>query len=77
MSLDGLCCCTRRSSPQFLDPLLLTLEVFRETRRRVAFLTAAKSMKRKAVGFFARQMDSSKYLVPSRLLVDSVFAKYL
>ncbi|KAG9318451.1 glycerol-3-phosphate O-acyltransferase [Chiua virens] len=43
---------------QFLDPLLLSLEVFRETHRRVAFLTAAKSMKRKAVGFFARQMDS-------------------
>lgn len=37
--------------------------MFRETRRRVAFLTAAKSMKRKAVGFFARQMDSSKHLV--------------
>ncbi|KAG8217488.1 glycerol-3-phosphate O-acyltransferase [Butyriboletus roseoflavus] len=43
---------------QFLDPLLLTLEVFREAHRRVAFLTAAKSLKRKAVGFFARQMDS-------------------
>jgi len=43
---------------QFLDPLLLSLEVFRETGRRVAFLTAAKSLKRKAVGFFARQMDS-------------------
>jgi len=43
---------------QFLDPLLMSLEVLRETGRRVAFLTAAKSMKRKAVGFFARQMDS-------------------
>ncbi|KAF8136325.1 glycerol-3-phosphate O-acyltransferase, partial [Boletus edulis] len=43
---------------QFLDPLLMSLEVFRETRRRVAFLTAAKSIKRKAVGFFIRQMDS-------------------
>ena len=39
----------------------MCLEVFRETRRRVAFLTAAKSLKRKAVGFFARQMDSSKH----------------
>lgn len=37
--------------------------MFRETSRRVAFLTAAKSLKRKAVGFFARQMDSSRYLV--------------
>ncbi|KAH7889725.1 glycerol-3-phosphate O-acyltransferase [Phlebopus sp. FC_14] len=43
---------------QFLDPLLLSLEVYRETHRRVSFLTAAKSMKRKTVGFFARQMDS-------------------
>ena len=49
---------------QFLDPLLLSLEVFRETRRRVAFLIAAKSMKRQAVGFFASQMDSSEYLIP-------------
>lgn len=46
---------------QFLDPLLLTLEVYRETHRHVQFLTAAKSMERKAVGFFARLMDSSTY----------------
>lgn len=45
-------------SNQFLDPLLLTLEVYRETHRHVQFLTAAKSMDRKAVGFFARLMDS-------------------
>ncbi|KAG5654531.1 hypothetical protein H0H81_001172 [Sphagnurus paluster] len=43
---------------QFLDPLLLSLEVYRETNRHVQFLTAAKSMERKAVGFFARLMDS-------------------
>lgn len=43
---------------QFLDPLLLSLEVYRETHRHVQFLTAAKSLKRKAVGFFARLMDS-------------------
>ncbi|KAI6030179.1 hypothetical protein EDC04DRAFT_2869019 [Pisolithus marmoratus] len=43
---------------QFLDGLLLSLEVYRETRRRVQFLTAAKSLKRKAVGFLARQMDN-------------------
>ncbi|KAG6890723.1 hypothetical protein C0995_005096 [Termitomyces sp. Mi166 len=43
---------------QFLDPLLLALEVYKETRRHVQFLTAAKSMERKAVGFFARLMDS-------------------
>ncbi|TCD69724.1 hypothetical protein EIP91_006491 [Steccherinum ochraceum] len=43
---------------QFLDPLLLALEVHRETRRRVQTLIAAKSMKRKAVGFFAGLMAS-------------------
>ncbi|KAF8636629.1 hypothetical protein AX17_003438 [Amanita inopinata Kibby_2008] len=43
---------------QFLDPLLLSVEVYRETHRHVQFLAAAKSMKRKAVGFFARLMDS-------------------
>lgn len=43
---------------QFLDPLLLTLQVHRETRRRTQFLIAAKSMKRKAVGFFAGLMSS-------------------
>ncbi|CAL1704813.1 unnamed protein product [Somion occarium] len=42
----------------FLDPLLLALEVNRETRRKVQFLIAAKSMKRKAVGFFASMMSS-------------------
>ena len=46
---------------QFLDPLLLGLEVYKETKRRVRFLAAAKSMRRKAVGFFARLMDSSAY----------------
>ena len=44
---------------QFLDPLLLALQVHRETRRKVQFLIAAKSMKRKAVGFFASLMGSS------------------
>ncbi|KAG6850236.1 hypothetical protein H0H93_016083 [Arthromyces matolae] len=43
---------------QFLDPLLLALEVYKETRRHVQFLAAAKSMERKAVGFFARLMGS-------------------
>ncbi len=50
---------TLYSSIQFLDPLLLSLEVYRETHRNVQFLTAAKSMSRKWVGFFARLMDSS------------------
>ncbi|KAI0302000.1 glycerol-3-phosphate O-acyltransferase [Russula brevipes] len=40
--------------PRFLDPVLLAMEVYRETRRRVSFLIAAKSMTRKAIGFFAR-----------------------
>ncbi|KAH9842807.1 glycerol-3-phosphate O-acyltransferase [Rhodofomes roseus] len=43
---------------QFLDPLLLSLQVHRETRRKVQFLIAAKSMKRKVIGFFARMMAS-------------------
>ncbi|EEB93358.1 hypothetical protein MPER_07994, partial [Moniliophthora perniciosa FA553] len=43
---------------QFLDPLLLSLQVHKETGRHVQFLTAAASMKRKAVGFFSRLMDS-------------------
>ncbi|PBK84700.1 hypothetical protein ARMGADRAFT_1132289 [Armillaria gallica] len=41
-------------SNQFLDPLLLSLEVYKETHRHVQFLMAAKSKKRKAVGFFMR-----------------------
>ncbi|KAF8921337.1 glycerol-3-phosphate O-acyltransferase [Mucidula mucida] len=43
---------------QFLDPLLLSLEVYKESHRHVQFLTAAKSMRRKAVGFFSRLMES-------------------
>ncbi|KAF8628468.1 hypothetical protein AX15_003980 [Amanita polypyramis BW_CC] len=43
---------------QFLDPLLLSLEVYRETHRHVHFLAAAHSMKRKWIGFFIRMMDS-------------------
>ncbi|EAU88568.2 glycerol-3-phosphate O-acyltransferase [Coprinopsis cinerea okayama7 len=43
---------------QFLDPLLLSLEVWRETHRSVQFLAAAKSMKRKDVGFFIKMMNS-------------------
>ncbi|KAJ6502580.1 glycerol-3-phosphate O-acyltransferase [Mycena sanguinolenta] len=45
-------------SNQFLDPLLLSQEVLRETGRHVHFLAAAKSMERKAVGFFIRLMQS-------------------
>lgn len=55
---------------QFLDPLILSLEVYRETRRKVRFLTAAKSMDRKAIGFFARMMDS----IPVARAADSATA---
>ena len=48
---------------QFLDPLLLAREVHRETGRKVQTLIAAKSMKRKAVGFFAGLMSSSEPLL--------------
>ncbi|KAG8824229.1 hypothetical protein FRC19_002174 [Serendipita sp. 401] len=44
---------------QFLDPLLLMSEAHRDARRRVSFLIAAKSMKRKAIGLFASLMSSS------------------
>ncbi|KAG8968616.1 hypothetical protein FRC03_006737 [Tulasnella sp. 419] len=43
---------------QFLDPVLVASEAFREAHRRPAFLIAAKSMKRAAVGTFARLMSS-------------------
>ncbi|KZS89886.1 glycerol-3-phosphate O-acyltransferase [Sistotremastrum niveocremeum HHB9708] len=43
---------------QFLDPLLLMSETFRETRRRVRCLVAAKSLKRKSVGTFISLMGS-------------------
>jgi hypothetical protein len=48
---------------QFLDPILLSSEVHRETHRRVQFLTAAKSMHRKFIGFFARLMGSSEHIL--------------
>ncbi|KAJ7343517.1 glycerol-3-phosphate O-acyltransferase, partial [Mycena albidolilacea] len=57
-------------SNQFLDPLLLSLEVTRETGRRVQFLAAAKSMERKAVGFFIRLMNS----IPVSRAADSATA---
>ncbi|KZV88840.1 hypothetical protein EXIGLDRAFT_678483 [Exidia glandulosa HHB12029] len=43
---------------QFLDPLLLMSEVYREAHRRVQFLTAAKSMKDPLIGPFTRLMQS-------------------
>ncbi|KAI0831214.1 glycerol-3-phosphate O-acyltransferase [Trametes gibbosa] len=43
---------------QFLDPLLLYQQVHKETGRHVRSLIAAKSMKRKVVGFFAGLMAS-------------------
>ncbi|KAG8908510.1 hypothetical protein FRB99_005870 [Tulasnella sp. 403] len=43
---------------QFLDPILLASEAFREAHRRPAFLIAAKSLKRRVVGTFARLMGS-------------------
>lgn len=43
---------------QFLDPLLLMSEVRRESGRRISFLIAEKSMKRKFIGQAARLMQS-------------------
>jgi hypothetical protein len=44
---------------QFLDPILLASEIWRETHRRVSFLIAAKSMHQRMVGFLASLMNSS------------------
>ncbi|TFY63985.1 hypothetical protein EVJ58_g2911 [Rhodofomes roseus] len=38
--------------------MVLALEVWRETRRKVQFLVAAKSMKQRVIGFFARMVSS-------------------
>ncbi|QRV72837.1 acyltransferase [Ceratobasidium sp. AG-Ba] len=43
---------------QFLDPILLASEIWRETHRRVSFLIAAKSMKQRIVGLLASLMNS-------------------
>jgi len=43
---------------QFVDPLILFRVIRREAKRRVAFLIAAKSTKRKAVGAFSGLMGS-------------------
>lgn len=43
---------------QFLDPLLLSSEAFRASGRRVSFLTAEKSLRRKFIGPAARMMNS-------------------
>lgn len=47
-------------TPKFLD-LLLALQVQRESGRRPAFLVAAKSMKRRVVGFLARSLSCSAH----------------
>ncbi|KAJ7675042.1 hypothetical protein B0H17DRAFT_946306 [Mycena rosella] len=52
---------------QFLD-MLLGLEVYKESHRRVQFLVAVSSMQRKFVGFFARLMDS----IPVARAADSI-----
>jgi glycerol-3-phosphate O-acyltransferase/dihydroxyacetone phosphate acyltransferase len=55
---------------QFLDPILLASEIWRETHRRVSFLIAAKSMKQRIVGFLASLMNSSMSHTP--VLADSI-----
>ncbi|KAF8479349.1 hypothetical protein DFH94DRAFT_749242 [Russula ochroleuca] len=56
-------------SNQFLD-LLLALMVYRESGRRPAFLVAAKSMKRRIVGFLAKNLSS----IPVARAVDNAKA---
>ncbi|KAJ3851561.1 hypothetical protein EV368DRAFT_83413 [Lentinula lateritia] len=43
---------------QMLDPLLLSIHVYKETGRHVQFLAAAKSLQRTFVGAFSRLMES-------------------
>lgn len=47
-----------KSLDKFVD-MVLALEVWRETGRKVQFLVAAKSMKQRVIGFFARMSLSS------------------
>ncbi|KAH7107845.1 glycerol-3-phosphate O-acyltransferase [Auriculariales sp. MPI-PUGE-AT-0066] len=49
---------------QFLDPLLLMSEVYRESRRQVSFITAAKSMEHPLIGPFTRLMQSIPVIRP-------------
>ncbi|KAF2460682.1 hypothetical protein BDY21DRAFT_406632 [Lineolata rhizophorae] len=43
---------------QFVDPLIMMRTVRQEARRRISFLIAEKSMKRRWIGFFARLAGS-------------------
>ncbi|KAJ7917102.1 hypothetical protein B0H13DRAFT_1608668 [Mycena leptocephala] len=52
---------------QFLD-MLLGLEVYKESRRRVQFLVAAASMQRAFIGFWARLINS----IPVARAADSI-----
>jgi glycerol-3-phosphate O-acyltransferase/dihydroxyacetone phosphate acyltransferase len=53
---------TVRVVDQFLD-MLVALEVHKETRRKVRFLVAAASMRRGAIGAFARLISSSELIL--------------
>jgi hypothetical protein len=56
------------------------MEVYRETRQRVSFLIAAKSMKRKAIGFFAKIISCStfvRHFPPYRVHHHLTFSKSL
>lgn len=59
----------RRSSQtiQFVDPLILMRVVRNESHRRIAFLIAEKSMRRKVIGFFSRLVGA----VPVGRALDS------
>lgn len=57
----------RADRRQFVDPLILMRTVQTEARRRIAFLIAEKSMRRKVIGTFARLMGA----VPVARIMDS------
>lgn len=48
------------SKRQFIDPLILMREARREAGRRISFLIAEKSMRRRIVGSIARAIAASE-----------------
>ena len=49
---------TLHSTPQFVDPLILMRVVRQESKRRICFLVAEKSMRRKFIGMFSRSVGA-------------------
>jgi len=59
---------------QFIDPLILMREARREAGRRISFLIAESSMRRKFVGAVARAIAASTCSCLQRLIYSSRYA---